>query len=147
MSPTPSLKQISIGYLMFNIPVYSKYLFKQKMYLNVFKFVQSLKWRAFWYLKNKENHDNTNNNSCKYSNIYPTRYSAPKWAFLKPFENALYLVIRPIEFRSFNSHFQKKLINDIRLSINQKNYWCSATRPGIYTLLIRNNNNKCYMKI
>ena len=114
MSPAPSLKQIDIDYSMFNILISSKYLCNQKIHQKVFKFVQSLRWSAFWYLKNKKNPDNSSNNSCEYSNIYPTRHSAPECELLKPFENALYLLIRSIELRSYNSQFQKKLLKDIK---------------------------------
>ena len=120
MPTAPNLEQIDIDYSMFNIPISNKYLYKKKMYQKVYKFIQSLRWRAFWYLKNKDNSDTSNTNSHDYSNIFPTRNSAPECDLLKPFENALYLLIKSIEFRSCYSPFQKKLIHDVK-TINKSN--------------------------
>ena len=66
-------------------------------------------WKAFWFLKDEDNSTTSRQDSTKDQFKFPNKRSAPECKLLKPFEQALYLLIRSIEFRTCNkTPFQQK---------------------------------------
>ena len=96
------------------------------MYRKVYKFIQILRWKAFWFLNKSDNSDNIvdsvisdnidtdNCNKLVYSAFnYPcfhTNQSAPECEDLKHFKHDFYLLVKSIEFRKCSSPFQKKKV-------------------------------------
>ena len=90
----------------------------------VYKLIQNLRWKAFWFLNKSDNSDNIvdsvnsdNIDIYKCNNLvdttndypcFPTKQSAPECEDLKHFEHDLYLLVKFIEFRKCSSPFQKK---------------------------------------
>ena len=97
----------------------------------MYKFIQNLRWRAFWFLNKCDNSDNivdtdnsgniadANNSNSLFDTVnnyscFPTKQSAPECEYLKHFEHDLYLLVKSIEFRKCLSPIQKKMINKFK---------------------------------
>ena len=117
------------------------------MYQKVYKFIQNLRWKEFWFLKKCDNSDNivdsdnsddidTDNSDNPvdtdyYYTCFPTKQSALECEDLKHFEHDLYLLVKSIEFRKCSSPFQIKIKNDIRTIIKSKDFFISSDKKLI----------------
>ena len=172
MKAAPYLKPFNLDYSLKNIPIGNKYVYKQKMYHKVYKFVQNLRWKAFWYL-NRYNHSdnlvnidnpdsfeitNSSDNFFTSTNFnyscFPSKHSAPECEHLKHFEHDLYLLIKSIEFRKGSSPFQKKMAKDIKKINSSKDLIVSSDKTNNlyfiskneYDHLLQKNLTKNYKK-
>ena len=90
----------NFGYSLKNIPIPSK-----SNYLKVESFVKRLRWKAFYFCKEKESTEN------KPQNLFGLKSSAtpPQNEHFNSFENALYDMIQSIEFKTVRNEFLNKL--------------------------------------
>ena len=162
MKATPHLKPFNLDYSLKNIPIGIKYVYKQKMYQKVYKFIQNLRWKAFWYLNNHSdnlvNIDNPDNsevsnssdslfssNNFNYS-CFPSKHSAPECEHLKHFEYDLYLLVKSIEFRKSSSAFQKKMAKDIKTINGSKDLIVSSDKTNNFYFISKNEYDHLLQK-
>ena len=71
---TNDLKHMKLDYSLKNIPIAFKLTYKQKLYQKLYKFIQNLRWKAYWY--SRHNDCILNNNNTYFG--FPARNSAPE---------------------------------------------------------------------
>ena len=88
------------------------------MHQKVYKFIQNIICRAFWFLKRG---DNSSNLADKIYSCFPTKLSPPEGEYMKHFEHDLYLLVKFIEFRICFYLSKMKLQMTSEKLINPKN--------------------------
>ena len=114
---------INFEYSMKDIPLCNKKLYINKIFDQTSKFVNRMRWRAFFY----ELHNNGDElNPADHTrdeelDVYNSRRSAPEMEKLKAFESDLFDIVKDIKFRNHKSEFQKSMQNNIKklLSVNK----------------------------
>ena len=149
-----TIKKASLNYSLKNIPIPKPTQHKRDMIIQTEKFIQRLRWKAHFFLKNKDkNKDDTNNPTIKTFG-FKTPNNAPRIPELQPFENDLNHLIANIEYTDNKSSFQKKLSKDIRKINNSPNVFVKADKTNnlyevdttTYNKLMKDNVTALYKK-
>ena len=146
---------INFNYSLKNIPVGEQQMYLTKLMDMTSKFVERIKWRAFWYELHKnteEIEDTTSMNN--FTRVFPTKRSAPNSIHLQPFINDLFSIVKSVKFRDVHDNFQQQLKNDIKMINNCKDVLVFAdkttnvykVKPDEYKKLIDKDVHKNYKK-
>ena len=118
------------------------------------KFINRMRWKAFFYLKDMNSKDDTSTffDSSRDFNIFPSRNSAPECALLLPFENDLWRLVKSVKFRKVGSHFQNQLKHDLNQLTTSHNIIAFADKtanlygisPQMYKQLVSDNVTRDY---
>ena len=111
------MKLKNFGYSLKNIPIPSKPNYLKCMIEKVESFVKRLRWKAFYFCKEKEKPENKPQNLFGFKS--PT--TPPQNGHLNSFENVLYNLIQSIEFKTVKNKFLNKLQKDVENIRSSKN--------------------------
>ena len=99
-----------------DIPLCNRKLFISKMFDQTAKFVNRMRWRAFFYElhSNGDEPNPADHTRDEELSVYSSRRSAPEMEKLKAFEGDLFNIIKEIKFRNHKSEYQKTMQNNIK---------------------------------
>merc|ERR1712096_515574 len=85
--------------------------------MGTYKFIERLRWKAFFFNNNNninkaQNVRTTTTSNNQHSRTFPTRRSAPSDNKLVKFEDALYKIINNIKFKTYTTNFQSNMKKD-----------------------------------
>ena len=106
------MEKASLNYSLKNIPIPSKDAYTKQLYGYTESFIQRMRWRAFHFLKDKDDDDCTEQRRETYG--FNTAKSAKPIPLLRQFEEDLIDLISNIEFRKHIPPFQRKLLSDVK---------------------------------
>ena len=146
------MNKFVLNYSLKNIPVGNKQAYMTKLYDMTAKFINRLRWKAYWYSTD----DSDRNEDCddEAAFKFPSRNSAPLCPELSAFEDELYDVIKNIKFRAYDNEFQHRLQQDVKNIKKSKNLLILADKTtNIYEVpkeehgqLIKKAINRDYKK-
>ena len=131
---------MDINYSLKSILVACRLTYKQKLYQKLYKFIQNLRWKAYWYSKYNDTLLDDNLDKTHYG--FPTKNSAPECEKLKYFEHDLYMLVKSIEFRKSQSQFQKNLSADIKKIKSSNNLIISSDKTDNLYSISKSSYNK-----
>ena len=101
------MEQKNFGYSLKDIPTPGRDAYRKCFIEKLESFIHKTRWKAlFSEFENKED-------ASKYYG-FKTLVTPPAVPLLRPFEDDLYALIKRIEFRDRNNHFQQQLARDVR---------------------------------
>ena len=107
IAEAPDMEPIQLQYSFKNIRNGSKHEYLCKLYEQTSKFVNRIRWKAYWYRKG-----NDVSKPDERKRIFPSNFSAPSDEGLNAFENDLYSIIDNIEFRRHSNPLTEKMSKD-----------------------------------
>ena len=156
MKEVPELEYFDINYSLKNIPIGNHRAYIIKLYDMVNKFINRLRWRAYYYekkLKGEETEDESEPEDNGYYR-FPTKRYGPWRDKLAGFENDLFKLIKRIKFRRLRDEFQNSLAKDVKRIKNSNKVIAFADKtnnlykmePDDYKKLLLDNITKDYKK-
>ena len=106
----PDMEPIQLGYSFRNIRVENKHPYLCKLYEQASRFINRIRWKAFWYKKGRDNCDPTD----ELDKVFPTKRSAPGDEDLASFESDFYDLLENIEFRRYTNPLMDRMTKDIK---------------------------------
>ena len=102
------MEKKNLYYSLKNIPVPSKDVYLKCLIDKVKSLIVRMRWKVFFFDRRIDKHDVTENYGFKSEN------APPQSELLTPFENDLYELVRSLEFRSYETDFQRQLRTDVK---------------------------------
>ena len=104
------MNAINFEYSLKNIPTPPEHSYLKSLMGKVESFLKRLRWKAYFYENSDENNlEHVNNNYGFKSDRTP-----PQNKHLNEFENAMYDMVKNIEFQGNRNNFQSKLKDDLK---------------------------------
>ena len=146
------MEKASLNYSLKNIPIPSKDAYTKQLYGYTESFIQRMRWRAFHFLKDKDDDDCTEQRRETYG--FNTAKSAKPIPLLRQFEDDLIDLISNIEFRKHIPPFQRKLLADVKKINNSDKLFVPADKSAnvyevemkTYTELLESSIQSDYKK-
>lgn len=155
MKTPPDLEPLTIDYSLKNIPISNERAYKIKLLDMTNKFINRIRWKAFWYEKSLDDEEDQNDPHTKSEyHKFPARNYAPSNDLLTEFESDMFDLIRNVKFRRWSNDFQRCIKKDIGKIIksdkiivfSDKTNNLYKVRPDDYNKLLIENITKDYMK-
>lgn len=150
------IKKASFKYSLKNIPIPSPTHYMRDLLIQTEKFIQRMRWKAFFFLKNKDkDEDEESTHDPPYNKFgFKTPNNAPRVKELANFESDLNHLIANIEYSDKKSPFQRQLLSDVTKINKSKNIFVKADKThnvyevdkATYDKLMRDNVTSTYVK-
>ena len=124
------MKLIEFDYSLKDIPIYSNKSYTLKIFDQTAKFINRLRWKAFYFENKNTDATATLDDTPKDIDIYNSRRSAPVMDRLKAFESDLFDLIQNIKFTHYKSEHQKKLQKDLKKLLSVKQLIIPSDKTG-----------------
>jgi hypothetical protein len=143
------MEQVNFGYSLKNIPLPNKKEYKLSLISSAEKFIQSIRWRTYFYL----NPDKAGNRKETFG--FKSSASPPNIPELKSLEDGMLNIVKNVQFiNTTGNDFQRKLKNDIKMIQSEDKVYVSADKtnnfykkePANYIKLLDENITKTYKK-
>ena len=99
MKNPPDLEPLAIDYSLKNIPISNERAYRIKLFDMTNKFINRIRWKAYWYDKSLEEDEDKNIPEANGSYKFPSRNYGPQNELLADFENDMFELNKKVTFR------------------------------------------------